>query len=274
MTPRACVIGWPVAHSRSPLIHGHWLETLGLAGSYERRAVPPDRLAAFVDELRSGVWVGCNVTIPHKVCMARLCDRLTPEARRLGSVNTVWRERDTLCGDTTDGLGFIAALDDEMPNWDAVRGLALIVGAGGAAPPIVDALRARGFAEVAIASRTDAGAEAMAERLGVRFLPFAALCGALCGVDLLVNASPAGMAGHPPLALDVAALPDHAIVDDIVYAPAVTPLLAAARARGLRTIGGLGMLLHQAAPGFARWFGVRPQVTPNLRALVEADIEG
>ena len=274
MSPRACVIGWPVAHSRSPLIHGHWLETLELPGSYERHAVSPDGLAAFVDELRAGTWAGCNVTIPHKGGMAALCDRLTPEAARLGSVNTVWREGDALCGDTTDGLGFLAALDDEIPDWSARRERALIVGAGGAAPPIVDALRARGFADVAIASRTDSRAEALSERLGVRFVPFAMFAGEFAGADLLVNASPAGMSGHAPLVVAVAAMPAHAIVDDIVYTPAVTPLLAAARARGLRTIGGLGMLLHQAAPGFTRWFGVQPSVTPRLRALVEADIAG
>ena len=272
MSTRACVIGWPVAHSRSPLIHGHWLETLGLSGSYERHAVSPDGLRAFVDELRAGAWAGCNVTIPHKGGMAALCDWLTPEAERLGSGNTVWREGDTLCGDTTDGSGFIAALDDELPHWDAARRRALVIGAGGAAAPIVDVLRRRGFAEVALANRTDARAEALASRVGARFVPYAEMASQLGGVDLLVNASPAGMSGHAPLALHVADLPDHAIVDDIVYAPAVTPLLAAARKRGLRTIGGLGMLLHQAAPGFARWFGMRPKVTPTLRALVEADV--
>lgn len=272
--PRACVIGWPVAHSRSPLIHGHWLATHGLAGSYERRPVPPDGLAAFVDELRAGAWVGCNVTIPHKGGMAALCDRLTPEAERLGSVNTVWREGDALWGDTTDGVGFLAALDDELPSWDTRRERALVIGAGGAAPPIVAALQGRGFAEVTIASRTDARAEALAARMGARFVPFADVEALLGGVDLLVNASPAGMSGQSPLALDIAVLPGHAVVDDIVYAPAVTPLLAEARARSLRTIGGLGMLLHQAVPGFARWFGVCPKVTPRLRALAEANVAG
>ena len=272
--PRACVVGWPVAHSRSPLIHSYWLERYGLAGSYERRPVAPDEFDAFVEELRGGDWVGCNVTIPHKEKMARLCDRLTPAAARLGSVNTVWRDGATLIGDTTDGLGFIAALDEELPGWDRARHRALVVGAGGAARPIVDALQQRGFAEVGIASRTDATAEALAASIGCRFVPFGALADVLAGVDLLVNASPAGMTGHPPLAIDVTALPDHAIVDDIVYAPAVTPLLAAARDRGLRTVGGLGMLLHQAVPGFERWFGRRPEVTPALRARLEADLAG
>ena len=270
--PKACVIGWPVAHSRSPLIHGYWLKVHDLDGSYERRPVAPDSLAAFIAELRAGAWAGCNVTIPHKQAMAARCDHLTDAAARLGSVNTVWREGDVLCGDTTDGLGFLAALDQELPGWDGSKQRALVVGAGGAARPIVDALATRGFGEIVLASRTDARAAELAERLGCAFSPLADL--PLGGVDLLVNASPAGMAGHAPLALDLDRLPAHAIVDDIVYVPAQTPLLACARARGLRTIGGLGMLLHQAAPGFARWFGVRPQVTPELRALVEADIAG
>ena len=271
MSPRrACVIGWPISHSRSPLIHTHWLATLGLEGSYERRPVAPDALDVFVDELRAGVWVGCNVTIPHKTAMASRCDRLSATAARLGSVNTVWREGETLCGDTTDGVGFLAALDQELPGWDAAHDRALVIGAGGAAPPIVDALAGRGFGNIVLASRTEARAEALASKLDCGFASMDTLV--LTGVDLLVNASPAGMIGHDPLAIDLAALPSHAIVDDIVYAPAQTPLLGEARARGLRRIGGLGMLLHQAAPGFERWFGVRPEVTPALRALVEADI--
>ena len=270
MSPRACVIGWPVSHSRSPLIHTHWLATLGLVGSYERRPVAPDDLDAFVDELRAGAWAGCNVTIPHKAAMAARCDRLSETAARLGSVNTVWREGDTLCGDTTDGIGFLAALDQELLGWDAAHDRALIIGAGGAAAPIVDALVGRGFENIVLASRTAARAEALASQLGCGFASMDTLD--LAGVDLLVNASPAGMTGQAPLAVDLAALPAHAIVDDIVYTPSETPLLRDARERGLRRIGGLGMLLHQAAPGFARWFGIRPEVTPELRALVEADI--
>jgi shikimate dehydrogenase len=268
--PRACVIGWPVSHSRSPLIHSHWLAAFGLSGSYERHPVPTDAIDAFVAELKAGSWVGCNVTIPHKGAMASQCDRLSETAKRLGSVNTVWREGELLCGDTTDGIGFLGALDQELPGWDAARGSALIIGAGGAAPPIVDALRSRGFKKITLASRTTSRAEALAAALGCEAAPLDRL--ELGGVDLLVNASPAGMAGQPALALDLSALPSHAIVDDIVYAPAVTPLLAAARAQGLRHVGGLGMLLHQAAPGFERFFGMRPAVTPELRALVEADV--
>ena len=232
----------------------------------------PEALDAFVDELRAGIWVGCNVTIPHKGAMAARCDRLSETAARLGSVNTVWREGGVLCGDTTDGIGFLAALDQELPGWDAAHERALYyrgrwcraADRRRAAQPRLQGDHAGQPHGVA---RRD-----IAAALGCQSAPLDELD--LSGADLLVNASPAGMAGQPPLALDLAALPAHAIVDDIVYAPAETPLLRDARERGLRRIGGLGMLLHQAAPGFARWFGTRPDVTPALRALVEADIAG
>ena len=269
---KACVIGWPVAHSRSPLIHGYWLELLGIAGIYGTAPVAPGDFDAFVDRMRAAGFVGGNVTIPHKAAAAARCDRLTDRAARLGSVNTLWFDGDVLCGDTTDGLGFLGALDQETPGWDRDSGLALVIGAGGAAAPIVDALRGRGFSRVAVANRTTAKAEALAERLGCEAVALDAVPALLSDTDILVNTTSAGMNGQGDLPLDLALLPARAIVDDIVYVPAETPLLRAARARGLRTVGGLGMLLHQAVPGFARWFGATPDVTPALRALVEADI--
>ncbi len=275
--PLACVIGWPVAHSRSPLIHAHWLRAHGVPGRYDRAAVPPDALAAFLRAMPGEGFVGGNVTVPHKEAAAALCHRLTPAARRTGSVNTLWFEGDALCGDTTDGGGFTGALDQEARGWDeggAEGGRrAVVLGAGGAARAIVDALVERGFA-VTIASRTPARARALAGRFDCAAVPVAALGPALAAASLLVNTTPAGMAGHDPLDLDLAPLPPHAVVDDIVYVPGVTPLLARARERGLRNVGGLGMLLHQAVPGFERWFGVRPVVTAELRALIEADIAG
>ena len=271
---RAFVIGWPIAHSRSPLIHGHWLAVHGLAGSYEKVAVPPEDLAGFIARLRGGDYAGGNVTIPHKEAAAALCDRRTPAAERLGAANTLWTEGGELWGDSTDGAGFLGALDQEAPGWDARRGRAVVVGAGGAARAVVDALVARGFAEVLVANRTRGRAESLTKRLGGAPMALEALPSVLQGVDLLVNTTAAGMHGQPPLDLDLAALPAHAAVDDIVYVPKETPLLRAAAARGLRAVGGLGMLLHQAVPGFARWFGVTPEVTPELRALVEADIAG
>ncbi len=269
----AAVIGWPIAHSRSPLIHRYWLAHHGVAGSYVKVAVKPDDLPAFVSGIRAGDHVGCNVTIPHKEAAAALCDRLTPAAQRLEAVNTLWMDGGELWGGSTDGVGFVGALDQEAPGWDARLGRAVVIGAGGAARAIVAALVARGFAEVIVANRTLERAEVLTQRLGGTPIALAVLPGVLSAVDLLVNATSAGMDGQPPLDLDLAALPPHAVVDDIVYVPMETALLRAAAARGLRTVGGLGMLLHQAVPGFARWFGVTPKVTPELRTLVEADVE-
>lgn len=269
---KACVIGWPVAHSRSPLIHGFWLAAHGIDGSYEKAPVAPDDFVAFVEGMRARGFVGGNVTIPHKAAAAARCDRLTVTAARLGSVNTLWFEGDVLWGDTTDGAGFLGALDQEAPDWSARKGLAVVLGAGGAAGPIVDALRGRGFDRVVVANRTLEKARALAAKLGATAVALEDVPPLLAEADLLVNTTSAGMEGQGALALDPAALPAQAVVDDIVYVPAVTPLLRAARDRGLRTVGGLGMLLHQAVPGFARWFGVTPQVTPELRALIEADI--
>ena len=250
-----------------------------LPGHYGKHAVSADDLPAFLSAMPEAGLEGGNVTVPHKAAVAALCSHLTPAARRTGSVNTIWFEGGALCGDTTDGAGFTGALDQEAPGWDGgAKGdgnRAVVLGAGGAARAIVDALVERGFA-VTLASRTLSRAQSLADQCGGAAVPWAALGDALAGASLLVNTTPAGMAGQDApedaLDLDLAALPDHAIVDDIVYVPRVTPLLARARARGLRTVGGLGMLLHQAAPGFERWFGVRPAVTAELRALIEADI--
>jgi shikimate dehydrogenase len=271
---KACVIGWPVAHSRSPLIHGFWLKAHGILGSYEKAPVAPEDFDDFVTGMRAQSYVGGNVTIPHKAAAAARCDKLTEAAARLGSVNTLWFDGDTLCGDTTDGAGFLGALDQEAPGWADRRAQALVLGAGGAAAPIIDALLSRGFARVVVANRTLLKAEALAQRLGCDATGLDAVPGFLSTTDLLVNTTSAGMAGHGELPLDLALLPAHAVVDDIVYVPTLTPLLNAAQARGHRTVGGLGMLLHQAVPGFARWFGVTPEVTPELRARVEADIAG
>lgn len=270
--PKACVIGWPIAHSRSPLIHGYWLDRYGIDGRYEKVAVAPGDLASFVGSMTAAGYVGGNVTVPHKEAVAAYCGWLSPAARRTGSVNTIWFEDGVLCGDSTDGTGFAAALDQEAPGWDGNAGAAIIIGAGGAARAILDALRLRGFRTLTIASRTRERGEALAAAMGCRWIGLDHLAERLVAANLLVNTTPAGMAGQAPLDLDVAALPASAVVNDIVYVPRETPLLRRAAARGLRAVGGLGMLLHQAAPGFERWFGVRPEVTPALRALIAADI--
>ncbi len=266
--------GWPVAHSRSPLIHGYWLSRMGIDADYERFPVPPGGFAEFADRIGRDGLVGSNVTVPHKEAAFAACDRPTAVAEALGAVNVLWRENGLLCGDNTDVAGFVANLDESAPGWEERRRSAVVVGAGGAARAIVHGLAIRGFERILVINRTLSRAQALAGAFGapVAAAPWETLAAALPAADLLVNASTLGMAGHPALAPDVGALPEHAVVADVVYVPLRTPLIEAARALGLRTSEGLGMLLHQAAPAFERWFGRRPAVTGELRALVEADV--
>jgi shikimate dehydrogenase len=277
---KAFVIGHPIAHSRSPLIHGHWLRTLGLDGSYERIDVPPDALADFVSSFPSRGFVGGNVTVPHKETVFALLEaggqELSPTARRLGAVNTLaLRDDGRLLGHNTDGAGFVGSVDEAVgPGWESGCGQALVVGAGGAARAIVGALLDRGIPRIVVANRTAEKARALVafapDRVEAVSLEEAK--NRLASTGLLVNTTTLGMKGQGSLDLDLAGLPGTAIVADIVYVPAVTPLLADAAARGLRTVGGLGMLLHQAVPGFEFWFGARPVVDVALRALALADI--
>lgn len=272
--PKAFVIGHPVAHSRSPLIHGHWLRRFGIAGSYERVHVLPADLDRFLRGLPASGFAGGNVTIPHKEGAFRAASVVTERARRLGAVNTLWLEDGRLHGDNTDGHGFAAGLAESVGPEEA-RDLrsALVIGAGGAARAIVPALLDLGIESIVVCARDPDKARELAGGLGaVAVRPWSELPKALAGADLVVNTTQLGMAGQDPLAIDLAGLHGGAVVADIVYVPLETPLLAAARARGLRTADGLGMLLHQAVPGFARWFGRVPAVTPELRALVEADL--
>lgn len=271
--PRACVIGWPVRHSRSPMIHGFWLREHGLAGAYERAEVAPQDFSAFIAAMPAAGFAGANVTVPHKEAAFRACDVRTPTAEALGAVNTLWIERGKLCGDNTDVAGFLGALDADAPGWDAMLKTAVVLGAGGAARAILHGLKLRGATTIRLANRSRARAEELAAHFGgAEIVDWSDRDAALANADILVNTTSLGMKGQPPLDIDLSALPGHAVVDDIVYVPLETPLLAQARARGLRAVGGLGMLLHQAAPGFERWFGVRPAVSAELRALVEADV--
>lgn len=272
--PHAFVIGWPIKHSRSPLIHNHWLKTLGLPGSYERLEVHPDELAGFLGRLPESGFIGGNVTLPHKEAAFQLCRRRTATADRLAAVNTLWLEDGVLCGDNTDVAGFLACLDEEAPGWEQGCETALVLGAGGAARAIVDGLLSRAPGRIVVVNRTRARAEEIARQFGPNVVvgDWSALADTLQQCDLLVNTTSLGMAGQPSLELDVDLLAPHAVVADIVYVPLATPLVAAARARGLTAVGGLGMLLHQAVPGFEKWFGRRPRVTAELRALVEADV--
>lgn len=274
---KAFVVGHPIRHSRSPLIHGHWLREHGLAGSYERLDVAPESFAAFLERFPRDGFVGGNVTVPHKEAAFRGVAAATDRARRLGAVNTLWLEGGRLHGDNTDGEGFVASLDAGAgPGWAEGARAALVLGAGGAARAVVGGLLDRGIPRVLVANRTQERAREVAvlDPARVEAVPWEAREAALGGVDLIVNTTSLGMTGQAPLEIALDGLPARAVVADIVYVPLETPLLAAARARGLRAVDGLGMLLHQAVPGFERWFGVRPRVTPALRDIVVADIEG
>jgi shikimate dehydrogenase len=274
MTLRVCVIGCPVKHSRSPLIHNHWIGEHGLDGVYERAEVRPDAFPAFVTHLAEAGFCGANVTVPHKEAAFRIAEIDDPVASALEAANLLWLEDGALRGANTDVAGFLANLDESAPGWDGDLGRAVVVGAGGAARAVVHGLLGRGAGEVVVLNRSRSRAEEIAARFGprVRVADAAAGAEALAGAALLVNATSLGMAGQPPLDLALDGLPEAAIVNDLVYVPIETGLLAAARRRGHRTVDGLGMLLHQAVPSFERWFGVRPAVTPALRALVLADL--
>jgi shikimate dehydrogenase len=268
----ACLIGWPAAHSRSPLIHHYWLRTLGIEGGYVIEAVPPDEFGDFVLRLSLRGFVGANVTIPHKERALKLS---TPDARAraVGAANTLWFEDGELRSTNTDVEGFVDNLDACAPGWDKADD-ALVLGAGGAARAVVFGLLERGIQRVHLANRTVERARALADQFGAGVLPVAweAIGELLPRTGLLVNTTSLGMHGQPALELEVGLLPGDAVVTDLVYVPLQTPLLAAAQARGLRTADGLGMLLYQAVRGFELWFGQRPQVTPELRALIEADL--
>ena len=270
--PAACLIGWPAAHSRSPLIHHYWLRTLGIEGGYVIEAVPPDEFKDFLFRLSLRGFVGANVTIPHKE-RALALSKPDTRARAVGAANTLWFADGELCSTNTDVEGFINNLDAWAPGWDSAED-ALVLGAGGSARAVLFGLLERGIKRVHLANRTVARAQALADQFGERVVPVAwdTIGELLPGAGLLVNTTSLGMKGQPPLEIDVARLPSHAVVADIVYVPLETPLLVAARARGLRSADGLGMLLHQAVRGFELWFGRRPEVTAELRALVEADL--
>jgi shikimate dehydrogenase len=271
-SPAACLIGWPAAHSRSPLIHHYWLRTLGIEGGYVIEAVPPDELGDFVLRLSVRGFVGANVTIPHKeraLALTRPDDR----ARAVGAANTLWFRDGELCSTNTDVEGFINNLDACAPGWDRAEE-AVVLGAGGASRAVLFGLIERGIKRVHLANRTLARARALADQFGPRVAPVAwdGAGDLLPRAGLLVNTTSLGMKGQPALELDVGLLPQNAVVADLVYVPLQTPLLATAQSRGLKTADGLGMLLHQAVRGFELWFGRRPEVTAELRALVEADL--
>ncbi|MBZ9661612.1 shikimate dehydrogenase [Mesorhizobium sp. ESP-6-4] len=272
---KAFVAGHPIAHSRSPKIHGYWLAKYGIDGSYGAIDVAPADFAAFLKSLGENGYRGGNVTIPHKEAAFAGVARRDHAADEIGAVNTLWFEDGILCGGNTDGYGFAANLDEHAPGW-AANGPAVVLGAGGASRAVIHALKERGVKDIRIVNRTLARAEELSRHFGagVSAHGAGALSELLADAGLLINTTSLGMHGDATLSADPAGLPGHAIVTDIVYVPLETPLLAAARARGLKTVDGLGMLLHQAVPGFERWFGRKPEVTPELRRMIVADIEG
>ena len=276
MVPRAFVTGYPVSHSRSPLIHGHWLKTLGLAGSYRAHAVAPEDFTDFITSLKDGSsgFVGGNVTIPHKELAFKLADRPTELAQELGAANTLWLEDGAVMATNTDGHGFVANLDARHPGWDKVE-TAVILGAGGASRAIIQAVRDRGIGTIHVVNRTAERARELADRFGDRVHAHrdVALPDVMQGAGVFINTTSLGMDGGAVPRIDFSPLASTALVTDIVYVPLRTPILAQAEEQGFATVDGLGMLLHQAAPGFEKWFGRRPVVDETLRALVIADMD-
>jgi shikimate dehydrogenase len=272
-TRAACVVGWPIKHSRSPLIHGYWIKQHGLDADYRREEVAPGAFADFIRNLSSRGYAGANVTIPHKEMALELSEP-DDRAQAAGAANTLWLDGDRLRSTNTDVEGFIANLDDAVPGWVERAGEAVVLGAGGSARAVVYGLIGRGIGRINVVNRSRDRAEALRQRFGAAVHPaeWSVLPGLLARCGLLVNTTSLGMTGQPPLAIDLGPLPQEAAVTDLVYAPLKTSLLAAAEARGLAVADGLGMLLHQAVRGFELWFGVRPRVTAELRRLVETDL--
>ena len=271
--PRACLIGWPAAHSRSPIIHKHWLSSFGIDGDYRIEAVKPENFAAFVASLGERGYVGANVTLPHKEQALKVADA-DAWARAVGAANTLWFDGGKLRATNTDVEGFVGNLDEASPGWDKATDEALVLGAGGAARAIVFGLVERGIKTIHLVNRTLPRAEELARQFGAGVKPAAwdQIAALLPRATLLVNTTSLGMKDQPPLDIDLNVLPASATVVEAVYIPLDTPLLVAARKRGLKTADGLGMLLHQAVRGFSLWFGKRPTVTQELRALVELDL--
>lgn len=269
----AGVMGWPVSHSRSPVLHNYWIRHYGLTGAYVLLPVDPVNLPAALKGLSALGFAGCNLTIPHKVAAMQLVDRVDPLARRIGAINTIVVEHEgRLSGFNHDGFGYIQSLLEAQPDWRADAGPVTVLGAGGAARAVVVSLAERGAREIRLCNRSLPKAQELAREFGapVQAVSWEDRHDALADVALLVNTTSQGMAGQSPLDLSLDRLPRQALVSDVIYIPMETPLLAAARRRGNPTVNGLGMLLHQARPAFKAWFGVMPEITPELRRAVEA----
>ena len=273
----AFVIGWPIKHSRSPLVHGYWLKYLKIQGTYEAVAVVPENIDIFIKLLPKSGFAGGNVTVPHKETVYRLIDHPDEIAQALGAVNTLWLENGEIHGTNTDGYGFCANLDDFAPKWREGK-TATILGAGGASRAVIYALGKAGYTNIHIINRTISRAQAIADEFSPLLETSLSAHGwgeataLLADTDLLVNTTSIGMDEDIEFPLDLANLKPNAIVTDIVYAPLLTPLLKLAKRKNFKTVDGLGMLLHQAAPGFEKWFGTRPNITPALRQYILSDL--
>jgi len=273
---RACVIGWPIEHSRSPLIHNYWLKRYGIDGSYTKEAVKPEDLKAFVSTLAERGFTGCNVTVPHKEAAFSAADVKDDSAVAVGAANTLWLEGGKLHGANTDTYGFMTHLDLSAPGWKAQNAPVLILGAGGAARAIVYGFLKAGVARILVANRSRSRADQLADHFGdkVCAVDWDKRNDVACEAGVIVNTTTLGMKGFGDPGIDFSRCRAGAVPADIVYVPLETDFLKSARANGLTGVDGLGMLLHQAVPGFEKWFGVRPQVTQDLRDLLVADIEG
>ena len=272
---RACVIGWPIEHSRSPLIHGYWLKHYGIDGSYTKEAVRPEDVRTFLGQLADNGFVGCNVTVPHKEAAFALADEKEPSSVAVSAANTLWIDDGKLCAANTDTYGFMTYLGLSVPDWNKTDAPVSVLGAGGAARAIVYGFLEAGVEEVRVFNRTRERAEALARDFGPRVKVYdwreRGLHSRKCAV--LVNATTIGMNGVGSLDIDFHTFDTGCVVCDIVYVPLQTELIVRALGRGLRVVDGLGMLLHQAVPGFEKWFGVRPEVTPGLWDVLLADVE-
>ncbi len=267
---KICVIGWPIAHSRSPLIHNYWLRMYGIDAIYERQAVQPDQLEKFLADLPTSEFIGCNVTIPHKEAAFRLITQLDEAALRSGAVNTLYQKERKIFGTNTDGQGFLENLKKSYPGFITANSKVCIVGAGGSAKAIIAALLEENAQSIAIVNRTPERIAILQKQFGARIHSAGKLD--LGNLDLLINTTSMGMEGQPRLELDISGLNPKAIVADIVYSPLETEFLQRAKIQGNPTLQGLGMLLHQAVKGFELWFGIRPEVTMELHDLVAADV--
>jgi shikimate dehydrogenase len=267
-----CVVGWPAGHSRSPLIHQYWMRRYNIDAEYRKEAIPPEQFADFITHLRERGYIGCNVTVPHKEAALELT-AADVRAKAVGAANTLWFEGDKLRSTNTDVEGFLANLDQMTPGWDRGLESAVVLGAGGASRAVVFALIQRDVQRIHVINRSLERGEALREQFGARIhvAQWGEMTGLLGGAGLLVNTTSLGMVGQPQIEINLRC-PASMVVADLVYVPLETGLLAAARDKGLRTADGLGMLLHQAVRGFELWFGVRPDVTPDLRKLVEDDL--